>query len=112
MTAHLVETYDTTIPADDRHPYRTGAWAPNHREWDADDLEVEGELPDDLDRLYLRNTENPLHDSIGLYHPFDGDGMVHQIRFAEGRASYRNRFVRTDGFLAELDEGGPLWTGV
>ena len=112
MSARLVETYETTIPADDRHPYRTGAWAPNHREWAADDLELEGELPDDLDGLYLRNTENPVHDSIGLYHPFDGDGMVHGIRFSEGRASYRNRFVRTDGFLAELDEGGPLWTGV
>src|SRR5690606_15087686 len=86
MHARVVDTVDSTIPEDDRHPYRTGAWAPTHREWDAEDLEVEGELPDDLEGVYLRNTENPVHESIGLYHPFDGDGMVHQIRFGGGRA--------------------------
>ncbi len=99
-------------PVDDDHPYRTGAWRPNLREWDADDLEVvEGEIPTDLDGVYLRNTENPVHPSIGMYHPFDGDGMMHQISFAGGRASYRNRFVRTDGFRAEQEAGESLWTG-
>ena len=113
MTHTLVNTISSTLPADDDHPYRTGAWAPNHREWDADDLDVvEGEIPADLEGLYLRNTENPVHPSIGLYHPFDGDGMLHAIAFSGGRASYRNRFVRTDGFLAEQDAGESLWTGV
>jgi carotenoid cleavage dioxygenase len=110
--AELVATIASTLPADDDHPYRTGAWTPNHREWDADDLVVEGELPDDLAGVYLRNTENPVHEAIGLYHPFDGDGMLHSIRFEAGRASYRNRFVRTDGFLAEQAARGPLWTGL
>ena len=109
----VVHTVPSTLPVDDDHPYRTGAWAPNVREWDADDLPVvEGELPTDLAGVYLRNTENPLHESIGMYHPFDGDGMVHQIRFEDGRASYRNRFVRTDGFLAEQDAARSLWTGM
>lgn len=112
MSARVVNDVAVTLPADDDHPYRTGAWTPTHREWDADDLEVTfGEIPSDLDGVYLRNTENPVHPSIGLYHPFDGDGMIHQIRFRDGRASYRNRFVRTDGFLAEADAGGPLWAG-
>ena len=62
--------------------------------------------------VYLRNTENPVHESIGRYHPFDGDGMLHQIAFHDGRASYRNRFVRTDGFLAEQDAAESLWTGM
>ena len=83
--SRLVNTVASTLPADDDHPYRTGAWAPNHREWDADDLEVEGELPADLAGVYLRNTENPVHPSIGMYHPFDGDGMLHSIRFEDGR---------------------------
>jgi len=34
------------------------------------------EIPADLDGIYLRNTENPVHAPIGLYHPFDGDGMI------------------------------------
>jgi len=112
MEATLIGTVATTLPADDDHPYRTGAWRPNHREWDADDLTVEGEIPADLAGVYLRNTENPVHDSIGLYHPFDGDGMIHQIAFADGRASYRNRFIRTDGFRAEQDAAESLWTGM
>ena len=49
MTSTVVNTVASTLPADDDHPYRTGAWQPNHREWDATDLVVEGELPADLE---------------------------------------------------------------
>ena len=111
MSATVVNTIASTLPADDDHPYRTGAWQPNHREWDAFDLEVEGEIPADLAGVYLRNTENPIHPSIGTYHPFDGDGMIHSISFADGRATYRNRFVRTDGLRLEAEAGEALWTG-
>ena len=112
MAATLVETIPSTLPPDDDHPYRSGAWRPNHREWDAVDLEVEGEIPTDLAGVYLRNTENPVHESIGLYHPFDGDAMLHQIAFVDGTATYRNRFVRTDGFRAEQEAAASLWTGL
>ncbi|MGI8755307.1 MAG: carotenoid oxygenase family protein [Acidimicrobiales bacterium] len=102
-----------TLPDDDDHPYRSGPWRPQHREWTVDDVEVvEGAVPDDLDGLYVRNTENPLHEAISAYHPFDGDGMVHAIRFGGGRASYRNRFVRTEGMLAEQEAGESLWAGL
>ena len=112
MAATLVNSVASTLPDDDKHPYRSGAWRPNLREWRADDLEVEGEIPADLAGIYLRNTENPLHESIGIYHPFDGDGMLHQIAFANGKASYCNRFVRTDGWRAEQEAGESLWTGL
>ena len=62
---------------------------------------VEGEIPRDLDGVYLRNTENPLHPALRSYHPFDGDGMIHIVGFRDGKAFYRNRFVRTDGFAEE-----------
>ena len=48
MAATLRATVSTTLPADYEHPYRSGAWRPQHREWDADDLDVEGYLPGDL----------------------------------------------------------------
>lgn len=111
MAPKIVNSITSTLPEDDDHPYRTGAWRPNHREWDAYDLDVEGEIPEDLEGVYLRNTENPVHPSIGLYHPFDGDGMLHQIAFGGGQATYRNRFVRTDGFRAEQEAAESLWTG-
>lgn len=101
------------LPVNDDHPYRTGAWRPNFVEYDADELDVvDGALPPELDGVYLRNTENPVLPSIGRYHPFDGDGMLHAIRFARGRASYRNRFVRTAGLAAELAAGAPQWAGI
>jgi carotenoid cleavage dioxygenase-like enzyme len=102
----------STLPEGDDHPYRTGAWTPNTVEYDATDLDVVGEIPDDLEGVYLRNTENPVHDAIGRYHPFDGDGMVHMMHFGGGRAEYRNRFVRTLGLEAENVAGGPLWAGI
>lgn len=109
----IVGKYLSTLPEDDDHPYRTGPWRPQTTEWDADDLQaVEGEIPHDLDGVYLRNTENPLHPALKFYHPFDGDGMVHVVGFRDGKAFYRNRSVQTDGFVAENEEGGPLWPGL
>ncbi|MBK9035432.1 MAG: carotenoid oxygenase family protein [Myxococcales bacterium] len=113
MKVRAVHTWPARLPADDDHPYRTGAWRPNRVEYDADELDVvEGAIPPELDGVYLRNTENPLHPAIGRYHPFDGDGMVHAIRLGGGRASYRNRAVRTAGLAAEDAAGGPLWAGI
>jgi carotenoid cleavage dioxygenase-like enzyme len=95
------------------HPYLNGAWTPLHEEVNAWDLEViEGEIPTDIDGIYLRNTENQLHQPLGRYHPFDGDGMIHQIDFKNGQATYRNRFIRTRCFAAEQEEGGSLWGGL
>ena len=94
------------------HPYLSGPWAPLHAEFTATDLEViEGAIPDDLDGLYIRNTQNPVHQPLGFYHPFDGDSMLHQIDFHGGKASYRNRWVRTRGFQAEQEAEGALWGG-
>lgn len=113
MDVEIVGKYLSTLPEDDDHPYRTGPWRPQTTEWDADDLTaVEGEIPHDLDGVYLRNTENPLHPALKTYHPFDGDGMLHVVGFRDGKAFYRNRFIRTDGFLAENEAGEPLWPGL
>lgn len=95
------------------HPYLNGAWTPLFEEVNAADLDViEGRIPDDIDGIYLRNTENQVHQPLGRFHPFDGDGMVHQISFRDGRASYRNRFVRTRCFAAEQEAGHSLWGGL
>src|SRR5690606_31955310 len=113
MDVDVVGRLLSTLPEDDNHPYRTGPWRPQTTEWKADDLRVvEGAIPHDLDGVYLRNTENPLHPAIKNYHPFDGDGMIHVVGFRDGKAFYRNRFVRTDGLLAENEAGKPLWAGM
>ncbi len=101
----------TLEPSD--HPYLSGPWTPVHEEVTVDELEViEGEIPADIDGIYLRNTENPVHQPLGRHHPFDGDAMVHQVNISGGKASYRNRYVRTHCFDAEQNAGGALWGGL
>jgi carotenoid cleavage dioxygenase len=103
----------TTSLKPSNHPYLNGAWTPLHEEVDAVDLDViEGTIPTDIDGIYIRNTENQIHQPLGRFHPFDGDGMLHRISFRNGRADYRNRFVRTRCFQAEQEAGQSLWGGL
>lgn len=97
---------------DEENPYLLGVYAPVHTEIDAADLDVIGEVPRDLDGVYLRNGPNPRYPPRGRYHWFDGDGMVHAVHFENGTVRYRNRWVRTRAFEAESEAGRALWTGV
>lgn len=112
MRTNVHARYPSGLPENDEHPYRTGAWQPQTVEWDAWDLDVVGTVPSDFAGTYLRNTENPLFDNKRAYHPFDGDGMLHSLTFADGKTRYTNRFVKTDGFLAEQQAGHALWAGI
>lgn len=75
--------------------------------------DIEGEIPPDLEGTFYRNGPGLL-DINGqvLRHPFDGDGMISAIRFSNGRAHYRNRFVRTQGYVEEQKAGKILYRGV
>jgi carotenoid cleavage dioxygenase len=109
-------TDTAALPADawevTGNPYLQGLFGPVTDERTDDDLEVIGEIPADLDGMFLRNGPNPQFAPPGRYHWFDGDGMVHALRFHDGKASYRNRWIRTRGFAAERDAAAPLFSGV
>lgn len=94
------------------NPYLMGPFAPVDTEIEASDLEVIGEIPTDLNGLYVRNGPNPRHAPAGRYHWFDGDGMLHALHFSDGKATYRNRWVRTVGFQRESQAGATLYTGM
>jgi carotenoid cleavage dioxygenase len=102
----------STSPTVDTHAYLRGVFAPVMEEITEPELRVVGELPRDLVGMFVRNGSNPRYAPRGRYHWFDGDGMVHGVHFADGKASYRNRFVRTAGFLAEEAARGALYTGI
>ena len=94
-------------------PYLSGPWAPLAEEVEAHDLDVvEGKIPTDIDGCYFRNTQNQIHQPRARFHPFDGDGMIHQISIQNGKASYRNRWVRTREFAAEQEAGRSLYGGL
>ena len=94
------------------HPYLSGAYAPIFSEGVHEDLKVIGELPKDLQGTFVRNSSNPRYSPKGRYHWFDGDGMLQAMAFSGGKASFRNRWVRTKAFTAETEAGEPLWRGV
>lgn len=78
-------------------------WAPVHDELTDTNLRVDGVVPPELDGVYLRTGPNPASGTSP--HWFFGDGMVHGVRLAGGRAEwYRNRFVRTPNITDPLDD--------
>lgn len=96
------------------NPYLSGNYAPVTEEVTAFDLEVIGELPNELEGRYLRNGPNPLTDvDAATHHWFVGDGMVHGIRLRGGKAEwYRNRYVgstRVSQFRNQPDIPGRNW---
>ncbi len=95
-------------------PFLNGIFAPTQSELaDAPVSVIAGELPPDLAGTYYRNGPNARFTPIGSYtYPLDGDGMVHAVRIADGRATYGNRFVRTPSMAAEERAGRALWGGV
>jgi carotenoid cleavage dioxygenase-like enzyme len=83
-------------------------FAPVTEEVEALDLELTaGAIPPALNGLYVRNGSNP--QSGDSSHWFFGDGMVHGVQLADGRAAwYRNRYVRTALYDARAGFGaGP-----
>jgi carotenoid cleavage dioxygenase len=77
-------------------PHLSGNFAPIGPELSVDDLPVvAGRIPPALRGAYMRNGPNPLFKPIAFAYPMDGDGMIHAVYFDNGRARYRNRFVRT-----------------
>ncbi len=107
----VLNRFDINIDTDG-NPLLEGGYAPIETEIIATDLEVVGEIPRDIAGAYVRNGPNQRFQPYGRYHIFDGDGMLHAIRFEDGEISYRNRFIRTEGFLAEGEAGGSVWPGL
>lgn len=86
------------------HPFLSGVHCPMDAELTLTDLSVGGAIPAALDGSYMRTGPNPFAPDPAGYHWFVGDGMVHAIRLKDGKAVYRNRWIRSK----ELErQGGP-----
>ena len=81
--------------------YLEGNFAPVTEEVTATDLPVTGTIPVSLQGRFLRNGPNPIGAvDPATYHWFGGEGMVHGVRLADGKADwYRNRWVRAGKVL-------------
>lgn len=79
-------------------------------EWQAYDLEVEGEIPAEISGRFFRAVPDP------QYPPFDDDetvlsddGMVHKIEFNGGHVHSAIRYVQTERYLAERNANERLF---
>jgi len=95
-----------------RSPYLEGVYAPVADEVDVAELPVTGAIPTELTGCFVRNGPNPMFEPLGPYHPFDGDGMLHGLWLDDGRARYRNRWIRSKGLAAEERAGRALYGGM
>ena len=90
-----------------------GNFSPVDEEREAELLEVEGTVPENLVGHFLRIGPNPVYVfSEEAYHTFDGDGMIHAIEFGKGAPRYRNRWVKNEGFLVEREQGDWVYKGL
>ena len=92
--------------------YLDGIYAPVTDEIEAFGLEIIGELPADMDGMFVQNNPNPRFEPPGAYHWFDGDGMVHAVQIRDGAASYRNRYIQTEALAHEAAAGKAVWGGL
>jgi all-trans-8'-apo-beta-carotenal 15,15'-oxygenase len=75
--------------------------------------ELDASLPKAISGTFFQN--GPAKFQVGrdrVMHPFDGDGMIRAVTFENGRAWFRNRFVRTPGFVQERKANRILYRGV
>lgn len=104
---------DTTL----EQPYTLEAWQGGHKslkeEYDYWVDEIEGEVPQDLTGTVFRNGPGMLDvNGDRLHHPFDGDGMIAAFSIQDGKVHFRNRYVRTEGYVAEQKAQKILYRGV
>lgn len=90
--------------------YLSGNFAPVREESDFADLKITGAVPPELSGTYYRNGPNPQFDPRdAAYHWFAGDGMIHAFTVANGKVSYRNRYVKTPKWELEHAAGKALF---
>lgn len=111
VSAHASSLNDDRPPEwTSENPFLQGAFAPVFDERDDIDLQIEGEWPKGLDGAFMRNGPNPEYKPDAHYgYPFDGTGMLHALYVQDGRARYRNRWVKTKELLEERAVGRRLY---
>ena len=74
--------------------------------------DIEGEIPRDLVGTFFRN--GPGRQRIGetkYGHWFDGDGMLAAFTFRDGRAHFKNAYVRTPKYIRETESETVCYRG-
>jgi carotenoid cleavage dioxygenase len=95
-------------------PYLQGNYAPvdTERDFTHEQLRIEGTLPANLRGAFMRNGANVAFQPNHYVYPLDGDGMIHAVYLANGKAHYRNRWVKTRHLMTERRFGRMIYGSV
>jgi carotenoid cleavage dioxygenase-like enzyme len=92
--------------------YLKGIYAPVMDEVTQRDLTVIGEIPRDLNGMFVQNGANPrFMPTAAGYSWFDGDGMVQGVEIDDGRLVFRSRWVKTAGLAEDIAAGQATYIG-
>jgi carotenoid cleavage dioxygenase-like enzyme len=93
--------------------FLNGPFEPWTAEDEAYDLEIVGQIPDDLAGALFRVSANPRFQPRNLdrYHWWEGDGMVCAVYLRDGKAAYRSRWVETASMRVEVEAGEAVYSG-
>jgi carotenoid cleavage dioxygenase-like enzyme len=88
----------------------SGILRPLRFEGDILDMEVEGEIPAQLNgtfhRVHPDQQFSPMYDDDQF---FNGDGMISMFRFHDGKVDFKQRYAQTDKFRLERRAGKALF---
>lgn len=98
------ESGDSEAAAPSR--FVAGNFAPSFEDGERAVRVVAGSVPSDLDGHLVMVGPNPRFSTEGKeYHPFDGDGRLHAVRFSAGAARYSSQWVQTERLLRAAERG-------
>ena len=100
------------VTNDANQPDLRGNMAPVADELSSVECKVRGTVPAGLEGRFVRNGPNPMFEPVSSYHMFDGDGMLHGVTFDDGRVTYSNRWIRSQGLGAEVGHGRAIYPGL
>ena len=81
------------------------------KDWEALDI-LFGEIPEEINGYFLRNSSNPQFIPSHKYHWFDGDGFIQGVKIRDGKAFFKGKFIRTKKFIEEKKAGKSLYGGL
>ncbi len=92
------------------NPGFTGTLRPLRLQGDILDMEIEGEVPSELDGAFHRvHPDNQFAPRFEDDQFFNGDGMVSMFRVHDGKVDFRQRYAQTDKWKLENKAGKSLF---